>query len=243
MSLEEEHGYGMYEALSPEYYDAEAHPTCANFTQASQLLLKAFHPALSAFLDGLGRAADFADAGCGRSVLAGDLIRRGTHWHSLLLMDRSAGMLAHSRPFAEAGAVLAVADSGALPLRAGGVDVVAAFMADPFNTPQTWREFARIARPGSLSVFTAPSFPWASAFRAAQSLERPDSARFVTRARDAVYVPSHVLDDAAQRAMMEQAGFAVLQSRSIGAAQLAGRVSDKLDLAAPIAQGYLSRRL
>lgn len=229
-----------YGAVAREYYDARVHPTCANFTEASHLLLGAFWEDIARHLQSLGRGADFLDLGCGKSVLAEELIARGQAWRRLVLVDESESMLTYSRGFN--GAELVLAESAQLPLGDASIDLTTAFMGDPFNTEATWQELARVLRPGGLVLFTAPSFAWANAFRASGSGERAGSALFVVDGTKEVYLPSHVLARPDQEALMRRAGFAPVSHQGVRPAALKGRLSAKLKAGIDVAEGYLVRR-
>jgi len=231
-----------YERVSAEYYDPQLHPTCANFTEASHLLFGEFWRDIARHLDSLGRPADFLDVGCGRSVLVQALIVRNVRRRRLVLADEAPGMLVHSDDFRGESVELIAASSATLPLFDASIDVATAFMGDPFNTPETWRELARVVRPGGLALLTVPSFEWASTFRTTSVGERVGAALFVVEARDEIHLPSHVMSRPEQEKMMQCTGFTPVAYREVRATELKGPLSAKLDAGAHIAEGYLVRR-
>jgi len=231
-----------YESVSAEYYDARRHPTCANFTEASHLLFDIFQDEIGNHLLSLIRSGDFLDVGCGRSVLAQELLSRNTHWRRLVLADDAPGMLAHSRVFCGESVELMLATGSALPLDDASIDVATAFMGDPFNTPETWRELARVIRPGGLALLTMPSFEWANTFRSTSLGERIGAALFVVEARDEIHLPSHVMSRPEQEKMVQSTGFTPVAYRNVRTTELKGPLSAKLEASAHTAEGYLVRR-
>ena len=106
--------HGEYEDLASEYYDPLRHPTCANFREASDLLLGGWLREYSA------AGAWICEVGAGRSTVAEQLAMRNISLNRLTLADSSAEMLAYSREWAARGALLVLADFVATQFCANG---------------------------------------------------------------------------------------------------------------------------
>lgn len=86
------------------------------------------------------------EIGCGEGRVARDLAERG---HRVVALDSSATLVRHARE-ADADGAYALADSAALPVADGGVDIVVAYNVLQVvpDMPGTVREAARVLEPG-----------------------------------------------------------------------------------------------
>jgi hypothetical protein len=217
-------GSAAYGALAAEYYDAELHPTCANFRWASDRLLDRLLPRSP------GRV--LCDVGAGDSALAGWLDRNMYPIEGLLLVDDSADMLAHSAQWVDAGAVAMLADASELPVESRSIDLLVASLADPFDNLAWWLEVDRVLTTGGNALVTLPAHGWATRFRVAAD-EPSDGARFLTRTGCRVDMPSHVRPRADEMELIERAGLRVVAEEQIRRVEVPPPVSPKLDLLDP----------
>jgi hypothetical protein len=80
----------------------------------------------------------------------------------------------------EASILKICCDARATPFLDKSFGCICAFLYDPYNTPELYKEVARLLRPGAVFIGTLPAFEWASALR--KELELPlDKTRFVLR--------------------------------------------------------------
>lgn len=147
-----------YEDLAGEYYDADRHPTCANFREASGLLTDAW------LLADAKHARTFCEVGCGKSLMA-ETLQRGSMFDRLILIDSSHSMLGYSEPWRQHRTDLVLADVARLPLRSDTIDALLSSLGDAYNTEGLWAEVARVLALDGVALFTTPSFAWAQAFR------------------------------------------------------------------------------
>jgi len=229
-----------YEDLAAEYYDAVRHPTCANFREASRILLEVW-------LQESASSLCFCDLGSGRSLLAEILAPRLKRLDRLVLVDESPTMLAYSAQCATNGAHLLLADvSRGIPLGAQTVDVAVASLGDPYNLDTFWSEVQRIVRPGGRVLYTTPSHEWAARFRLSESCEL-NAAQFALASGETVCVPSFIYPRDQQAELMGRHGLVVEAIIDVSTAQLIdSQVSPKLlVLANPrgsVVTGYLVTR-
>jgi SAM-dependent methyltransferase len=205
---------GIYETIADEYYDAAAHPTCHNLNTLSRIFIER---ALSAFdFDG----AEVVEVGCGSSVIAPLMHRRGMDLAKLELQDASSAMLRHSSPWGDEGAALRIARADSTGRRDASVDLLVASLGDPYNDRPFWTEAARIVRPKGVILFTCPSFAWARTFRVEHERTNVDAATFVLRDGRQLTTPSFVRPPHQQMRMIEKAGFMVTVYEAMGLAVL-----------------------
>jgi ubiquinone/menaquinone biosynthesis C-methylase UbiE len=222
-----------YERLAAEYYDPSQHPTCANFRQASQVLLERLTPDVP--------AERSCEVGAGDSLLADLLVRRGRDVAGLLITDAYDAMLEYSRRWEQRGAVLAVARAERLPVANQSILLVVASLADPYDEGSFWSEVARVLMPGGQCLMTTPSWTWAHSFRADGLPE--DLAQFELRNGETLYVPSYVREPSDQRHLIERHGLHVVHEDSITLSAIAEPVSEKLRVLAaddPVVNGYVA---
>jgi hypothetical protein len=217
-----------YNKVAAEYYDERLHPTCADFRAASRVLLtrlfETAHPN--------GRIADI---GCGCSVVA-----EFTTDH-LVLIDHSPEMLAHNIRKCETRVV----DVEAEPFGWSEFDWVFAILADPFNSPATWRHIARSMKAQATCVFVVPSCVWSNKFRFGHPAERPGYARFVIGSGESIYLRSSIFRAAEQRALIERAGLSVIGVDQVLVRELpvvrSSKISDYLEVSDPVLDVYFAK--
>lgn len=221
-----------YAAVAQEYYDRERHPTCANFRDASDLLLDRLLPCCPSGL--------LCDVGAGDSALAAWLVRHEMAVTGIYLFDAHSEMLAHSAAWIAEGAIAEIARADSLPVADRSADLVVASLADPYDTASWWHEVSRVLAPEGQAVVTTPSLAWASSFRT-KTGENADHARFVTVDGACVDVPSYVRHADDERSLIEAAGLCVAQEDAVVRAELTGTISAKLGHLAseePVVVGY-----
>jgi SAM-dependent methyltransferase len=225
---------GSYDDLAHEYYDAERHPTCANFREGSLRLVERWL--------GKGDATSGTrwDVGAGESVLAEVLAVRGVGLGGTTALDDSPSMLAHSEKWTSRGLGLAIGDAEAIPAENGSAALVVASLGDPYNTDQWWTEVARVLAPGGICIFTTPTHEWAESFRDGAGM---DVAEFELADGRKVLVPSLVHSPEEQMRRIEQAGLRVDVVEHVTRGELrVGRLSPKLLVLpnddAPVLRGY-----
>jgi SAM-dependent methyltransferase len=221
-----------YGELASEYYDARRHPTCANFRQASQLLLSLLVPEPP--------VARYCEVGAGSSLLAELLWRRHCNLEGLLITDAQPEMLEHSRHWEPRGAALAVATAAALPVPDSSLDLVVGCLVDPYDDHSFWEEVLRVLSPGGKCVITTPSSLWAHRFRVEGSPD--DAAEFVLEDETTVYVTSFVRSPEEERLMIESHGLTVTTEASATLDDLEDPISPKLRVLEPkdtVVQGFV----
>ncbi len=212
-----------YDAVAAEYYDADRHPTCRNFREASERLIAML--LADDRLDGL----TLADVGAGDSVLAALLVRRGVSLDKLTLVDESSSMLGHSKEWIDRGAGFSISSADNLPFDDASVDVLIASLGDPFNETGFWQEVGRVLAPEGRFIFTTPSSEWARAYRSLEGLGMA-SAVFELTTGSMSSLPSLILDSEDQKALIAKANLAVSEIAGMTAASLTPPLSPKLCL-------------
>src|SRR5271169_4259006 len=149
---------GTYANLASEYYDSVRHPTCANFREASLLLMR---PWVRKFVTG---GVDIVETGAGASIVLELLAGKTREVGRLVLTDASREMLRYSSSSSSRCEML-ICDAQRLPLTSSKFDLVFASLGDPYNCPSFWSEADRVLRPAGHVLFTSPSFDWARQFR------------------------------------------------------------------------------
>ena len=149
-----------YDDTALEYYEAERHPTSSNFRFASVV-------ALRRWLRQVQRKTGWiCEVGAGRSVLAELSAGDGALLSRLLITDSSMSMLDHSSRWVNRGPRLLLSDARSLPFVEHSLEALIAVLGDSYNVPAFWSEVGRVLNPGALTIFTTPSYEWASRYRA-----------------------------------------------------------------------------
>lgn len=211
-----------YEDLAAEYYDPVRHPTCANFRQASRLLLEKWLPK---YLPG-GSAV--CEVGPGRSLVAELADQTGKAFCTMTLLDSSSAMLAYSKEFEKNGTELLVGKASSMPAESNSLNGVIACLGDPYNDSEFWQEVFRTLIPGGVCLYTTPSFEWASGFRKSGDPSDRMHAEFLLRDGRRVLVPSMIYSDQDQAEMIQAAGLNVVVIEHVRVNQLSGPLSPKL---------------
>jgi 2-polyprenyl-3-methyl-5-hydroxy-6-metoxy-1,4-benzoquinol methylase len=213
-----------YDRIATEYYDPVRHPTCADFRDATRLLL-------DRFLAQHAPRQRALELGAGKSLVAECYAAHELPLTTLTITDASAAMLAYSEIWRERGAKLAVSTVEALSELEGQFDFVFACLGDPYNTPRLWHRIRQRLAPLGTYFYTTPSFDWATRFRRHHQGGQNSLAEFLVDG-ERVYVPSLVLSLEAQRVMIEASGLTVEHVADIARRDLPKGVrSPKLALA------------
>lgn len=181
--------WGTYSSVAQEYYDEVLHPTCADFRLASWIYLERLFEEVKP----TGRMADI---GCGKSLIA-EFCQR-----NLVLIDQSIEMLEHNAPLLERRLMDVERES----IGRSEFDWIFAVLADPYNTPEAWKNIGRALKSRGQCIFIVPSFEWVGSFRRDSMSEKPNLARFITARGDEVFLRSLVFDLEFQKEMIAQAG-------------------------------------
>jgi SAM-dependent methyltransferase len=189
-----------YEVIAPEYYDPIRHPTCANFRQASYLILSDW---LSTFPieDSL-----IYEVGAGKSLLLEILNEFNREPKQTIISDLSPSMLAYSKSLADDKTRFELVAASNLPVEAATVDLVVSSLGDPYNDKKFWEEMQRVLKKGGLVFFTTPSFNWAKAFRPDDEFNKT-TAEFELQDSRHVFVPSFIFSKKQQTDLLEETGF------------------------------------
>lgn len=214
---------GSYDQVAPEYYDPARHPTCANFRQASQLLLERLAPDIP--------PANCCEVGAGDSLLAELIWRRHHELEGLLITDAVPAMLNYSRRWEQHGATLAIAKASHLPVPDASLLLLVASLADPYDDDSFWEEVARVLTPGGRCVLTTPSATWAHRFRAHGSPR--DSAEFELGDGTSVQLRSLVRRPKEERQMIERHNLRVAEEATASLDLLEEPISAKLRVLDP----------
>lgn len=190
-----------YEMVASEYYDSSRHPTCANFREASAFLLKSWIPSNL-------KSKWICEVGVGKSLLAEILDEKGSNLDHLILLDSSPLMLNYSRSWKDRGASLVLGDAFALPVMSESLNLLVSSLGDPFNEPYYWKEVHRVLQAEGISLFTTPSYAWASSFRT-PDYSKMMLAEFEISESQNVQVPSFIYPVNEQVALIERSGLSV----------------------------------
>lgn len=227
----------LYQDIACEYYDAVRHPTCANFREASAILIRRW-------LQKLPREACwFCEVGAGKSLLAELLTAEGSPPADLIITDSSPAMLSYSRPWAGTRTHLVLSDSMMLPIKDDGLDLIVSSLGDPYNLPGFWREVYRTLKPGGWAFFTTPAYDWATAFRDSSGSDL-EFAEFELLGGECVQVPSWISPAKEQIEMIEESGLHVQERSHVPILEIASQsLSPKLLTQrgpnADVVEGYL----
>jgi SAM-dependent methyltransferase len=203
-----------YEDIALEYYNPVRHPTCANFREASALILRKW---LQAFPHGRGL---FCEVGAGKSLLAELLAAQGLGVTRLIITDSSPSMLSYSRQWADKRTHLIIADSAMLPIASGSLDLLVSSLGDPYNELRFWGEAYRTLRSGGVVFFTTPSYDWATAFRAEGDRNEVEHAEFELSSGERVYVASKIYPSNEQIELIGKAGLVIKEYAQIALSEI-----------------------
>jgi ubiquinone/menaquinone biosynthesis C-methylase UbiE len=224
--------FHSYASVAPEYYDAQRHPTCRNFRDASRHFLR---DALCC-LRWSGLALE---VGAGDSLL-GELAPNT--FDKLILLDKSEDMLCYSRRFNDV-ANLVVGDALSLPFASNTFSLIVASLGDPFNVPKFWSEVRRTLKAEAYCIFTTPSYDWASSFRERSPAEQNGAALFELSNGEHLYLPSSVEPEPSQLEMMKDAGLSLIKKNNFGSDSIPGPHSTKILGCSNVVTGYLLQRI
>ncbi len=200
---------GSYDDLALEYYDAERHPTCANFREASRLLLRSW---LRPFDPGTGT---MVEVGAGMSLVAELAVEQNKPLGSLVLLDSSPRMLEYSARWIAMGACRSIASADDMGLQPGSIALIVSSLGDPYNTGRFWSQVESSLTPGGVAIFTTPSHDWVLSFRDPTDPDSISSAEFELRDGRHISVPSFVLPPEDQIALMRGYGLYVTETVNV----------------------------
>lgn len=214
------HRYGR---IADEYYDGFAHPTCADFRDASEMYLDRLWTSEAV----VGRIADI---GCGRSLLAKKLAGKSASETSLVLVDESSEMIVQNDH-----RLLSQLESRVIDVERGEFgrdefDWIFSILGDPYNTESSWHNIATAMKRGGRCEFVVPSHVWSQKFRAADASERCNLARFVCTSGDEIYVPSYILRPDEQVSLIAGVGLKVIQTSSVARREVRSLRSPKTSI-------------
>jgi ubiquinone/menaquinone biosynthesis C-methylase UbiE len=193
-----------YEDVAPEYYDEARHPTCANFHEASALIIRNWITRLN---KPEGR---LLEVGAGKSLLA-EFVDLVSPYAELIITDSSSSMLSYSSNLANPKVKFLLSDARALPFASDKLDLVVSSLGDPYNVPQFWSEVYRVLRPGKWGFFTTPSYDWSTSFRHGKNGHNT-VAEFELLKGGSVFVASWIYSHSEQVRMIEKTGLYVEES-------------------------------
>lgn len=231
-----------YDDLSEEYYDAERHPTCANFYSLSYRWIR---KQLSSLPSHFNRCLEI---GAGYSIMAklrSDGFDR-VGW--LAISDKSELMLNYSRglaKFYDEALILDIEDTeNAKRVCSKDYDLVVASLADPYNGPRLWQTLNQIMATNGRVVFTTPSYEWTTSFRKLEQAGKIDLAEFVSKSGDIIYLRSDVLSAAKQIELCYRHGFRLelleqVYCDDIPVAELSWKLDRVRGLKMPALTGYM----
>jgi hypothetical protein len=232
---------GTYDDIATEYYDAERHPTCANFREASKIIIKKWIRQLGA---GTGT---ILEVGAGKSVVAELVTEDNMPLHSLMLLDSSSRMLEYSKAFIECGARRIITSADDMHILPNGATTIVSSLGDAYNTEGFWAQVEKVLVPNGTVIFTTPSYDWAASFR---DLTKPDSmtsAEFELTDGRHISIPSYVFLPEVQIALMRTFGLHVEEMENIPLSALGdAKISSKLSVLqrhdGTIVAGYLAHK-
>ncbi len=198
------HDFDYYSKVGQEYYDAERHPTCAAFGEASFALLKQSVP------PEFGSSGQIiSDIGAGQSVVAQLLGNRIDRVKALYLIDNSPEMLGYSKKLHFSNVVRCITSASEIDSLGVHFDFVVGGLGDPYNDVGFWKAVSRSLCDDGVCFYTTPSFEWASTYRSTNLSETPDSALFELRDGQRVHLPSFIFNESEQTKLMNSFGLAV----------------------------------
>ncbi len=191
-----------YELLAPEYYLADRHPTCANFSELHRLVLKLLQPRIKP-----GKMYLEVGSGAGQiDLLVGE--------DNAFLTDLSEQMLmlAKQRTGGRVRCLQMNAFKPNLPkVSFGGV---AAFLADPYNHEAFYTGIREVIEPGGFLALTLPNHTWALALRGRLGFLL-DETTFISIENGSVTVPSITRPIAEQVDLLSRSGYTPVIASSL----------------------------
>jgi SAM-dependent methyltransferase len=176
------------------------------------------------------------EVGTGASIFAEWLLKEGRTVERFVATDLSQEMLEYSRS-SIAAADCVLCDARRLAFLSESFDIVVSSLGDPYNTPQFWKEAARVLRVGGHVLFTTPSFEWALKFRG-----ETDAAAFVVSDGSEILLPSYVKPDDIQGRIIEASGFMLVEIRAVEDTDLRETVRSPRLRPGRIVSGYLAEK-
>jgi SAM-dependent methyltransferase len=186
-----------YERLAGEYYDPR-HITSRNFEAATRQALAHIAPPTL-------RGSTFLEVGAGRGAKSLGYVDLA---HSTLVSTDLSHAMLRRQSDQGPSQLRVVCCAWRLPFCAATFDGVFAFLADPYNVPEFYREVRRVLKPRGTFIFTLPSLTWGNALRPAERIPR-DETVFVDNDGALVPAPSLLISEDELRDRMSAAGFVI----------------------------------
>lgn len=216
---------GTYDDLALEYYDAECHPTCANFHEASKILIKKWF-----YQFGI-EASTILEVGAGKSVVAELLTEDNKPLLSLILLDSSPKMLEYSEDWIRRGAQRIIAYVDDMRIKPGSVTAVISSLGDAYNTDGFWSQVETVLVPNGIVIFTTPSYDWAASFRNPINPNSMTRAEFELIDGRHICVPSFIYPPKDQIALMRKFGLYIKEKENLPLSSLGNsKISSKLSV-------------
>jgi SAM-dependent methyltransferase len=194
-----------YEDIASEYYDRIRHPTCANFREASALILRVWLQRHKV------ERGQVWEVGAGNSLLVELLVELEEEPRMVVISDPSPSMLEFSKKWVNQGALLSLNRAEIIPVTSSSLSLVVSSLGDAYNEPAFWDETNRCLRPGGRLFFTTPAYEWAEAFRSQNGQGEITGAEFELKDGRKVIVPSRICPVEQQIELIKNSGLEILE--------------------------------
>jgi SAM-dependent methyltransferase len=194
-----------YEDIASEYYDRTRHPTCANFREASAIILRVWLQRHSV------ERGQVWEVGAGNSLLTELLVELEEEPRKVIISDPSPSMLEFSKKWVNQGARLSLNRAEMIPVASSNLSMLVSSLGDAYNEPAFWDEANRSLCPGGLLFFTTPAYEWAEAFRSQNGQGETIGAEFELKDGRKILVPSWIHPVEQQVELIKNSGLEILE--------------------------------
>lgn len=102
-------------------------------------------------------------------------------------------------------------DALRLPFLSSKISVVTAFLYDPYNRPEMYKEVYRVLQDGGLFIGTLPHFVWGTALRRDDLGYDKNKAKFLTKDKYVIERDSFLMSDTEIEDALKRAGLTLIQ--------------------------------
>lgn len=102
-------------------------------------------------------------------------------------------------------------DALRLPFLSSKISAVTAFLYDPYNRPEMYKEVCRVLLDGGLFIGTLPHFEWGATLRRDVFRNNENKAKFLTKDKYIVKRDSFLMNDAEIEDALKRAGLTLLK--------------------------------